>query len=617
MAFQYAKAKSAAKRIDIRGEAMEKLVAKTMDVIAGIVGSTLGPGGMPVLIERQEFNLPSMVTKDGVTVMRSLGFRDPVQHALLEAARDAAVRTASEAGDGTTTATVLAQAIVERLHAYCRANPKVSPQAVVRRLESVFKTVVEPLIVGLATKADITTDEGRRLLHSVAKVSANGDTALADAVMQCFDLVGDGGNVTITESSGPSHYEVERISGFPVALGLEDCCLRFAPDFINDPGSQRCFMPKPACLVYHGRISDFGALVSIMQKVAAAMLDPGETEYKHVNLVIFATGFGDSALTGLATNFKDPRTMNAFPLVAPMTAEPGSQLQFLLDVAALTGATILEPNGTPLEQAQLLHLGRGIEAFEAHRWRSNIILGEPSELDDERTVQLRAEREDRVLNRSADVEQQLQQAPSEFTRALIQERLAKLNGGIARLRVIGASNGELKEKRDRAEDAVCGVRGAIKHGCLPGGAWTLLKTIDVLRGSYPKDTAVTDVLVPALFAPMAKLMDNSGVLDADERQALLGPITAGLTESDVSKAVVYDFLAGKHVWAFDAGVLDSTPAVLEAVRNALSIASLLGALGGTVVFERDRDMELYEARQNNDYLRELDDALPNPADNRP
>jgi chaperonin GroEL len=620
MGFQYAKAKSAAKRIDVKGPALETLVLKTMKTISSIVGATLGPGGQPVLIERQEFNLPAMITKDGVTVMRSLGFEDAVQHSILEAARDAAVRTASEAGDGTTTATVLAEAIVRLLSAYCKANPKVSPQKVVRRLESCFTQTIEPLIKSLSIPANLETPEGRQLLHSVATVSANGDTALADAVMECFDIVGDNGNVTITESAGNSRYEVEEIDGFPVAIGLDDSCMRYANEFINDPGSQRCFMQKVVFIIYHGKIDTYQSLTPILMKVGQAYMTPGET-FKHTNVVVVATGFSDTVLASLAMNFKDTLTLNVFPLVAPRTAEPNSQLAFLQDVAAITGATILDPIGVTLEQAQFLHMGPGVEAFEAQRWRSNIIRGdalvdEKGDLLEEYRV-----REDNLLNRIGEVETQLKAAPSQFTAILIQERLAKLTGGIARLKVIGASNGELKEKRDRAEDAVCGVRGAIKFGCLPGGCWALLRAAHEVRTTI-NEPMLNEVLVPALETPLTKILENAGIHHHEEQAAILEPVVRSVTVPVPSadgltqyiKPVVYDAMEGKHVDAISGNILDSVPAVLEAIRNSISIASLLGTLGGTVVFKRDSELERYEAKQTADYLREGDEV--NPADER-
>jgi chaperonin GroEL len=625
MAFQTAKAQSAAKRIEVKGAPLEALVLKTMRNIADIVGATLGPGGCPVLIERQEWNLPAMVTKDGVTVMRSLGYQDPVQHSILEASRDAAIRTASEAGDGTTTATVLAYAIVERLQSYCRANPKVSPQRVVRLLERTFRQTIEPLVKSLAVKADLESPRGRALLEAVARVSANGDADLAKAVMECFDLVGDSGNVTIAESSGNSHYEVEHINGFPVGLGLEDCCLRFAPDFINDPGSQRCVMDNPGVLLYHGRVSSFASLVHIMQKVANEFQRGADASLdKFPALLIVATEFSDDALTGLAVNFRDAATMKAFPLAAPRTAEPGAQLQFLEDLQALTGATILDQTGVPLEQAQLLHIGRGVRTLEVGRWRSNVIMRESGVDDPQEVQEMLAAREERVLQREAAVVEQMRGAPSQFTAQLVQERLAKLTGGIARLKVVGASNGELKEKRDRAEDSVCAVRGTIKHGCLPGGCWTLLKVCEELRDLA--DPILEGTLIPALRMPFEKLLQNSGCVDTDEALAIEAPILKSIREPQVEgndqgglqtlvfHPLVYDCLEQKHVDAFQGGILDSTPAVLEALRNALSIASLLGTLGGTVVFNRNRDMELLEARAAAEYGRE--DNGSNPADDR-
>ncbi|NBT57371.1 hypothetical protein EBT16_01160, partial [bacterium] len=201
-------------------------------------------------------------------------------------------------------------------------------------------------------------------------------------------------------------------------------------------------------------------------------------------------------------------------------------------------------------------------------------------------------------------------AASELEKTFIQERIGKLTGGIARLKVIGASNGELKEKRDRAEDAVCAVRGAIKHGCLPGGGWTLLKLMNVLKND--KDVVLDQVLIPALFEPVLRLLSNVGVND-DEAVKILEPVISSLSSGNPDAATVYDALEGKHVNAVQSGILDATPAVLEAVRNSISIASLLGTLGGTVVFKRDLDLERTEARDSAEFLR---NANWNPANER-
>lgn len=600
---QYQKVKSVAKQVQTRGAALDRTILSTMKTISDIVGATLGPGGRQVLIERQEYNLPPMVTKDGVTVFRSLGFDEPAAQSIMEAARDASVRTASEAGDGTTTATILSEAIVRRAKQYAEKNPRVSPQRIVRRLEKIFKESIEPEIRDLSVGADMTTEDGRSLLRNVAKVSANGDTELADAVMKCFDLVGDDGNVTIAEVNGPSKYEVERIEGYPIMMGFEESAAKFYPKFINDPGNQRSLLQQPSFVLYHGRIQDPQSLFVLLSKMGNAF----EQQQIGPNVVLVATGFSESVLGYLGMMFPEAGALNVFPLLVPQSPFPNGQLDFLLDLAAVTGATLLDPMNLPFEQADLNHFGKA-EVFESYRFRSNVV-GKPNE--------------DLLLLRVDELQTNLARAESQLDTMYLQERVGKLTGGIARLKVIGPSNGELKEKRDRAEDAVCAVRGAIKHGCLPGGAWTLLRLAGVtLRAddSVENDEIVQEVLVPALLEPFNRLLENVGIdqkHNEDEYFEILGAIMGSMCVDPVTlkegSPKVYDALEGKLVDAFEAGILDSTPAVLEAIRNSLSIASLLGTLGGTVVFKRDAEVERTEARDMANFMR---DANRSEADER-
>lgn len=593
MSITYQKVKSVAKQVRVKGPGLNKVVLDTMKTISDIVGATLGPGGQPVLIERQEHDLPAMITKDGVTVFRSLGLDDPSAHCIMEAARDAAVRTASEAGDGTTTATVLAEAIVRNANDFMKKNPRVSPQKIVRKLESAFRTIIEPTIKAETVLAgDWSNEQGRNLLRSVAKISANGDEPLADAVIQCFDLVGDDGNVTIAEISGPSRYEVERIEGYPIPGGYEDSCTKFYPKFINDTANQRCALENPLFLIYHGRITEIQSLIFILESVGRVWnANPSE---RH-NVVVVATGFSESVLGHLALNFAEPSTINVYPLLAPQSPMANGQLQFLEDLAAVTGARVLDAISCPLDQATIEDLGADANFFEAYRFRSTVI-GQSNE--------------EEIILRVDELRAQAENAASDLDRILLQERIGKLTGGIAKLKVIGVSNGELKEKRDRAEDAVCAVRGAIKHGCLPGGGWMLLKLMSELRKS--DDPILTSVLIPSLFEPVTRLFRNCG-FDELETQAILEPIIK--TVADGEKPLVYDALEGKIVDPFVGGVLDSTPAVLEAIRNSISIASLLGTLGGTVVFKRDLNLELSEAKSTAEFVRNSEDV--NEANLRP
>lgn len=595
---QYQRVKSVAKQVTVKGPRLRDQILNTMGTIAEIVGSTLGPGGNAVLIERQELNLPPMVTKDGVTVFRNLGFDDATAHVIMEAARDAAVRTANEAGDGTTTATVLADAIVSRAYRFCEANQKVSPQKVVRKLMACFKDIIEPEVRAKAVKADLSTEDGRSLLWNVAKISANGDTELADAVLQCYQLVGDEGNVTITEVSGASGYEVEQIEGYPIPVGWDDSCHRYAPKFLNDPANQRCLLEKPAFVVYHGHITEIQSITKLMEAIGAAWQT--DESFRH-NIVLVATGFSETVLAQLALNFAEQVTINVFPLSVPPSPVPGGQLGVLEDICAVTGATMFDALNKPFDSYEpgLVDIGCNAKVFEANRFRS-VILSDPNNVDAQIPI----------LDQVEKLKTQKTQAASILDSQFFDERVGKLTNGIAKLKVTGASNGELRERRDRAEDAICAVRGAIRHGCLPGGGWMLLHLAHKI--SLIDDSILNAVLVPALKAPVEKMLANCG-FNAEEIGAIRSHIEVPIIEARA--ALVYDALEHKLVDPYEGGVLDSAPAVLEALRNSMSIASLLGTLCGTVVFKRDHELERQEARETSSFLRDAEST--NPADDRP
>ena len=600
MSIEYAKVKSVAKQVVTKGPVLSGQVLKTLKTISDAVGDTLGPGGRPSMIERYEHDMPPMITKDGVTVFRSLGFKSSVQHCIMEIARDASIRTASEAGDGTTTAAILTEAITRLTNEYCTRNRRVSPQKIVRFLESQFRDVIEPTLRAESIKADFSTEEGQKLLKSVAKISANGDGPLADAVMQCFDLVGDEGNVTIVEVSGKSSYQVEEIDGYPIPMGYEESCIKYASKFINDPGTNTCRMDSPVFVLYNGDVNDITTAYTLLAKVGdkfEELIQGIQNEYRHPFVVFVAVGFSESVISTFAGGWHTPNTIKIFPLTIPKWPTASAQVQFLEDLSAITGATIFNPLDRPLDLGTLEDLGPGCSSFEATRFRSAIIgkaasLGQPWE--------------DALLERVEVVKQQLLKPESEYDARLIQERLGKLTGGIAKLRVIGASNGELKEKRDRAEDSVCAVRGAIKHGCLPGGGWALMKVVSKLEDTNPINA---EILKPALMEPIRRLLSNCG-LSEDEFKGILDPILQGLRDG---KKIVYDALEQVHGDAIDLGVLDSTPAVLEATRNSISCSSQLGTLGSICVFNRDEELERTEARATSDFIRQ---ANTNEADER-
>ena len=575
----YLKPKSAAKVIHFVSQELEEIILSTMKKISQIVGATLGPGGRPVVIERQEINMPHIITKDGVTVARNLGFSDPTMHVILECARDAATRTVAEAGDGTTGSIVLAESIVRNTYEFCKKNPKISPQKVVRKLEQTFKDLIEPCI----RKWSLTPDES--MLHSVAKLSANGDKELADAVMECFNLVGDQGNISIIEQNGTSRYEVQLLKGYPINMGYEDSCGKFYQLFLNDREKNRCLMEKPVFILYHGSITEIQTIANFLMMLGKAAFEPQElnlTKKFNHNIVLVATGFSEMVLATLANNFVQGDTINVVPLLTPKGPQQGSELNFLHDLAAVTGANVFDPITNPFDNATLKDLGYGIESFELTRYRSTV-LG----LCDE----------DLVIARSDEIKSAIPSSESKMDKMILEERAAKLVGGVAKLIVIGASNGELREKRDRVEDAVCAVRGARKHGCLPGGGWTLKMLIQEIGILHKDDVILNEVLIPSLKEPVKRIFSNCGMNEEENQHAW------ELIMNYDNFNMVYDAWEGKQVDAVAGGILDSTPAVLEAIRNSMSIASLLGTAGGTVCFYRDTELERQEASDTSHFMK--------------
>lgn len=582
---QYQKVKSASKVVLSRSNNLSSVIRNTLNRCAEVVGSTLGPGGLSVVIERQEERLPPLVTKDGVTVFRNLGFSDPTAQLLMETARDAAVRTADKAGDGTTTATILAASIVDEMFSFSARNPKISPQKIMRSLEKTFRDHIEPTIKGYSRSVSLATEEGRKALHAVAKVSANGDVDLADAVLTCFELTGDEGNVTLIEAPGPSGYQVNRIEGYPVPVGYEDSCGKFFQSYINDLGRQMCVMDRPSYVLYHGRLNDIYAMMSMFETIGQA----AEQGLLSSNVVIIAAGFSEQVQAHLAVNFQDPRTPNYYLLTAPMNAMRNSQYDFLVDIAALTGAKVLDPMNNPVENFKLEDLGYS-DGFESSRFRSVVVGHRDPEA---------------IMTRVDQLKKLLTTGLSEYDAGLIKERIGKITGGIARLQIFGSSSGELREKRDRAEDAVMAVRGALSAGVLPAGGWTLLKL--VCEPWLVADPIAEGVLSPALLAPVKQLFLNAGFHE-DEIEERVGPILQSATP------LVFDLLEGRYVDPYVDGLLDSVPAVLEAIRSSLSIAGVLGTSGGTIAFGRDETLERAEAQATNDFIRNMSVS---EADERP
>lgn len=676
-------------KLVLAGDQVGDLVEETLTEVAQIVGSTLGPGGRPVLIERQETGLPASLSKDGVTVYRALGYDHPAKDAIMEVERDAAVRTANEAGDGTTSATILASALVCKTRAFCRSAPTLSPQRLMRRTASLLSGPGADHLLGLAVAPapDPVTgkysDADRHLLRSVAWVSANGDEELARAAVQAVvDIAGDFGNVIITEAAGPSAVTASQVPGYSFSVGWEDSCGHLAANWINDPASQRCVLESPRVICWNGKLTQTSSIMPLIKRLddefqAKSEDDPnvllglavregqvpapicggrehnaqtcgkplswngstwvctatkGPVDFSPQRLsekgrkafdayresigrsfVLVAPSFGPAVLNDLMLNFGGAG-MKIFPLRLPIGPTPAFQAQILADVAAMAGAKVLDPVKVGTNNFSLSDVGPGVLGFEARRTSSSL-LGRATDLawSDEQAASCRA----LLAKRLEEVEKQRKSAVSEMDRGIVAERLAKLAGGLAQVLVTGSSNSEIRERKDRVEDAVCAVRGAIRAGTLPGGGWGLLALESFLRSCATTDedrTIVERIIAPALRAPIEVLYHNAGQTDKQRDQAVAEMVRSVEERGDGRAPRTFDLVKAEMVDAYEHGLLDSAPAVVEAVRSAASIALNLGVMGGLIVYRRDPVLEREEAAAAEAYMRNVG---RNEADERP
>lgn len=572
---EVAKSKTAAKILTYKEDDLQSKVLNTLRIASTLVGSTLGPNGKVVLIERQE-NLPPMVSKDGITVFNSIAFQDSTSQAILEVARDSSARTNAEAGDNTTTATILAASMVEKGFELLKRNHKLSAQKLMRDLEGVFSNVVEPFIASQAIK--ITNENSDDLIKKVAMIATNSDENMSNAVVEAFSLVGHNGQMTINEVDGSGGYEVEKIEGLPISRGLEDSCGRFLEEFINDKSRYRTILLKPHFVLFNGKINDIGGILPLLQEIAERSVNMENPEESvSPNVVVMAHGFSDIVLAFMAQNTKNPSSINILPVKTPVNQLANSPYHFLCDVAAYTGAKIFDPLTAPLATAEIKDCGTAaIEQFESYRYRSSII-GQPDEV--------------LVIDRAEELNNLAKSAASILDRELMIERAALLVGGIAKINVKGSSEAELKEKRHRVEDAIMAIKGALKHGVLPGCGKTLLYLRDVIADDPSVSEEAKELFVSAFNAPFNRIFTNGGYSPEEIKD-----IANKMVGVNVPFMNSYNVLTNKYGHGVDIGVVDSAAAVLMSVKNSLSVAKMLMTLSGTIVFKRDGEMETHEAQ---------------------
>jgi len=479
----------------------------------------------------------------------------------------------------TTTATVLAQAIMKNMSQFLKDNKQYSPQQAVREITAFFETVCVPYIESKAIK--VNKDNYNELLLMVAKVSTNGDDVLSQTVLEAFNLVGDRGHITLAEEGGSHGFGVSKVSGYVVNKGFEESCGRFSNEFI-DQSNSKIILENPSFILVDGNVMDMAGLGRLFQLLEQEYIQNNKTS---TNFVIMAHQFNNSVVAQLA-KIQSSSTFKIIPCLTPVDALANSRYDFLRDMAAFTGGKIFNSVNYPLSQGVPSDLGQTGTSFEMARFVS-VVHGAGNEATIlQRVAQLQIRRDSATT--------------SKFEKSILDERIGRLTGGIAKLTIRDVSDSQVRETKDRAEDAICALRGAPRTGVLPGGGRILLNLS--LKAMEFDSLVVKKVLGPAFTQPLLILLENSGLSDS-ERRSILDHLVRNEYE-------VYNALTKQLGDPFELKLLDSVPAVMEAVRSAISISSLLGTLGGICVFQRDDEYERQQSGKSVRLQSEMDGYTP-------
>lgn len=544
--------KSKTKDMVSDAKTIENVVSETIERAAVIVGRTLGPGGRSVLIERE--GLSPTITKDGITVLKSLGMSSAAHNIVLDTCKEISLNTARDAGDGTTTAIVLANALVKSGKDFMRTNPKYNPQRFVRDLQECYKTQVLPYLKDVAVKVATESE-----LNKVALISSNGDDEVADSVVKAFMAAGDDGTVLIQEDQGGG-MRVETVDGYIVTSGLRDIG-SIGSAFMNDKAGQQVRMDAGLVVLYDGTVNDL-ALPSAIQ---AAFESSQEVFGKPI--LVMAHGFSDDVIGRFLKTSKGGVTV--LPVKIPKSTLANSRTMFLQDMAAFTGAIVMDPASAPTFTGD--DFGHFIHA-RTNTYECFIQCESPADKIDQRVSELK------TIMASAN---------SEHDRAHLRAAIGKLTGGISTIWVGGITDAEIRERRDRVQDAVEAVRSAVAEGIVAGGGGTHLGLVEKIRASKQYKPS-WNVMAMALQAPFQALLSNCG-----EEDRIVETMQAIVNRLDSQYRPTYIFDAQNHemVNPFIAGIIEPAKVHRVAIGNAISVASLLITLGGIVVAPRDSSLE--------------------------
>ncbi|MBN1230467.1 MAG: chaperonin GroEL [Anaerolineales bacterium] len=517
-----------AKQLLFSDEARRKLIAG-VDAVAEAVTTTLGPKGRNVALDRK-FGAPT-ITHDGVTVAKEIELEDPFENMGAQLLKEAATKTNDIAGDGTTTSTVLAHAIVTggMKNLAAGANPMLLKRGIMAATKAIADKISDQAIT-VKTKEDIA---------NVASVSAQ-DREIGELIADVFDKVGNDGVITVEDSQG-LEFETDYVEGMQFDRGY------LSSYFVTDVENMEAVIEDAQLLIYDKKISSAQDMVPILEK----LVQTGKR-----NLVIIAEDVDGEALATLVLN-KLRGMLNVLAIKAPGFGDRRKAM--LQDIAVLTGAQVIsEETGRQLESVTLDDLGKA-EKVSSTKEDTTIVGGKgDSEAIKARVDQIRVE-----IDRST----------SDYDREKLNERLAKLSGGVAVIRVGAATETELKEKKHRVEDAVSATRAAIEEGIVPGGGVALINARDAV-GAIELDSADANVgvkiVMSALEVPMRKISENAG----EDGSVVIENVRRAQKEQK-NKNIGYDVLAEDYVDMVVAGWIDPAKVTRGALENAASIAAMI------------------------------------------
>jgi chaperonin GroEL len=521
----------AAKEVKFHDSARSKIV-NGVNVLANAVKVTLGPKGRNVLLERS-FGAP-LITKDGVSVAKEIELKDKFENMGAQMVKEVASKTADVAGDGTTTATVLAQSIVQEGMKFVAAG--MNPMDLKRGIDKAVVALVEEL---KKSSKQVTTSKE---IAQVGTISANADSDIGQIIADAMDKVGKEGVITVEDGKSLQN-ELEVVEGMQFDRGY------VSPYFINNPDKQTAVLEDPMILIHDKKISNIRDLLPTLENVAKA----GKP------LLIIAEDIEGEALATLVVN-----SIRGILKVAAVKA-PGfgdRRKAMLEDIAILTGGTVIsEETGKQLEKAGLEDLGSA-KRVEVHKENTIIIDG--------------AGDQDKIKARVKTIQTQIEEATSDYDREKLQERVAKLAGGVAVIRVGAATEVEMKEKKARVEDALHATRAAVEEGIVPGGGVALLRAraaVGELKGENSDQDAGIKIVMRAVEEPLRAIVKNAG----GEPSVVISKVLEGKGN--------FGYNAANDTYGdlVETGVVDPTKVTRSALQNAASIAGLILTTDASVV----------------------------------